>query len=66
MAVRQLSIGSNFGKHYTGLSTDDKPTEDLGDLSTFWETDTGFRYTWTGSEWCSLPGLSGGVSYRSV
>lgn len=56
MAVTQLSIsGPNFGKHFAGLSTDDKPTTELGDLSTFWETDTGFKYTWTGSAWILSP-----------
>lgn len=52
MAEIQLSLsGPNFGKHYAGLSTDTKTTTDLGDLSTWWETDTGIRYIWDGSAW---------------
>lgn len=66
MAVVQLSIsGPNFGKHYKGLSTDTKPTTDLGDLSTFWETDTGIRYLWDGAAWqvdTTAGALSGSVA----
>lgn len=56
MAVKQLSIGGpDFGGHYSGLSGDTKPTANIGDLATFWETDTGFLYTWSGSAWVLSP-----------
>ena len=52
MAIAEVSISSpHFGKAFTGLSSDTKPTSDLGDRSTFWETDTGFTYNWDGSIW---------------
>lgn len=36
---------------YSGLSTDIKPTKDVKDASTFWETDTGKEYEWRKDAW---------------
>ena len=36
---------------FYGLSSDTKPTEDIGIGSTFWETDTDNRYEFNGTEW---------------
>jgi len=39
-------------KRYYGLSTDTKPTLAQGDAgSSFYETDTGDTYVWSGSAW---------------
>jgi hypothetical protein len=41
---------------YSGLSTDIKPTKDIKDASTFWETDTGDEFEWRGVlQWIKLP-----------
>lgn len=40
---------------YSGLSTDVKPTKDIKDASTFWETDTGKEFEWRRIEWIPRP-----------
>jgi len=50
MTVKQIS-GS---RHFTGLSTDSKPTPSADKVtigSTFFESDTGLRYEYTGDGW---------------
>jgi len=54
-------------RRYIGLSTDVKPvSSDVLVGSTFWESDTGFSYSWTGTEWAmhatpTLSTISNGV-----
>ena len=40
---------------YSGLSTDVKPTKDIKDASTFWETDTGKEFEWRKDAWYPRP-----------
>lgn len=40
-----------FNVKYIGLSTDDKPTENIKLGTEFFESDTGDVYLWTGSAW---------------
>ncbi len=41
---------------YKGLSTDDKPTEEVATNSIFLELDTGDFYYFTGEEWAKIGG----------
>ena len=41
---------------FKGLSTDDKPTEDVGVNSLFLELDTGDFYYFTGEAWAKVGG----------
>lgn len=40
---------------YSGLSTDTKPTKNIKDASTFWETDKGKYYEWRFDDWIPIP-----------
>ena len=41
---------------YEGLSTDNKPTENVGINALFLELDTGDFYYWDGSDWVKVGG----------
>lgn len=59
MAIAEISVSRpHYGRAFTGLSSDTKPTSDLGDRSTFWETDTGITYIWDGTIWRLLAPVS--------
>ena len=45
-------------REYIGLSTDDKPTENVVVNSLFFEADTGDFYYYTGDEWSKVGGGS--------
>ena len=47
---------------YVGLSTDTKPTDDVGNGDKFLEMDTGleFRFNVEDSEWVQFPPAAGG------
>ena len=52
-------LGERAGKRdYAGLSTDTKPTAAVGHGSTFYVTDTGVPYVYTGNGWV--------VDYRPI
>lgn len=51
MAVREIKSR----EQYIGLSTDTKPTANVGFGSIFRETDTGTRYEFDGSTWNRIP-----------
>jgi len=52
---------------YSGLSTDTKPTDDIKDGSTFWETDTGNEYEWRIDTWVpKVPSNLIGVAYDYI
>lgn len=60
MVTRQ--INNRFGiMDYKGLSTDNKPTEDVGVNALFLELDTGDFYYFDGTTWYKI-GTSGGGS----
>jgi len=47
MAVTRISTPHE----YVGLSTDEKPTEDVPAGSRFYERDTGLEFIWDGTAW---------------
>ena len=56
MAVtNKLSHETNY-MEFEGLSTDDKPTEDVGVNSKFTELDTNDVYYFTGEAWAKIGG----------
>lgn len=46
----------NTYKEYSGLSTDEKPTENVGVNSLFLELDTGDFYYFNGTDWAKVGG----------
>ena len=53
----KLSHGTNYVE-LEGLSTDDKPTENVGINSKFYELDTNSVYYFTGDAWAKVGGES--------
>lgn len=50
MIINNLDRGTSY-KELTGLSTDTKPTKDVGVNSLFLELDTGDFYFFDGEQW---------------
>jgi hypothetical protein len=40
---------------YSGLSTDEKPTKNIENGATFWETDSGKEFEWREDDWYPKP-----------
>ncbi len=55
MITNKLSHETNY-MEFEGLSTDDKPTEDVGVNSKFYELDTGDTYYFDGDNWSKVGG----------
>ena len=54
ITMRDQRMSDNYS--FMGLSTDDKPTEDVGVNSLFWELDTNDTYYFTGENWAKVGG----------
>ena len=57
MITDRWSHGTNYVE-LEGLSTDDKPTENIGVNSKFYELDTNDVYYYTGETWAKVGGES--------
>ena len=55
MVTDKLAHGTNY-REFEGLSTDDKPTEDVGVNSKFYELDTNDVYYFDGETWSKVGG----------
>lgn len=55
MITNKLAHSTNYIE-FEGLSTDTKPTEDIGVNSKFHELDTGDTYYFTGEAWSKVGG----------
>lgn len=55
MITNKLAHSTNYFE-FEGLSTDTKPTEDIGVNSKFHELDTGDTYYFTGEAWSKVGG----------
>lgn len=54
MAITANLITNGKEREYRGLSTDTKPTDNVGLNSLFLELDTGDFYYWSGSAWAKI------------
>lgn len=57
MITSKLSRGTDYVE-LEGLSTDSKPTENIGVNSKFYELDTGDTYYFTGEAWAKVGGAA--------
>lgn len=57
MITSKLSRGTDYVE-LEGLSTDSKPTENIGVNSKFYELDTGDTYYFTGEAWQKVGGAT--------
>lgn len=55
MAITLSQYNNAEGKKYSGVSTDQKPTENVGVNDVFFELDTGKFYYFDGTEWGEIP-----------
>lgn len=56
IVVRNSDVLPDIYREYSGLSTDAKPTENVGVNSLFLELDTGDVYYFNGTDWAKVGG----------